>query len=499
MQNQAHPTPPTPLATPRLPGVDTGTALRRLRGNVGQYRKFLDALVSQYADTAGVLDGLLRQGDFAAAHLHIHSLKGLAAAIGADALTQAAQALEAALKARDTGNLPALLAQLDDPLTALLCAIALDPTRPAEPPAQRPVDAPASGTPREAATLLPPTVLVVDDQAENIEMLHHILERDYRVKVATHGERALAIALSDQPPDLILLDIMMPGIDGYEVCRRIKARPDRRGIPIIFVTAMEDHEDEALGLALGAEDYITKPFNPSIALARVKTHLALYDQTRELERKVQARTLELQESRLQIIQRLGRAAEFRDNETGFHVTRMSRYSQQIALAAGLSGEEAEMIRLAAPMHDIGKIGTPDAILFKPGRLDTADWIVMQQHAAIGAEIIGDHSDPLLSMARDIAATHHEKWDGSGYPLGLRGEAIPLAGRIVAIADVFDALTSSRPYKQAWPVEKARQAILEDSGYHFDPALIQAFSRALPGILEIRERYLEHNTNTADPD
>ena len=178
---------------------------------------------------------------------------------------------------------------------------------------------------------------------------------------------------------------------------------------------------------------------------------------------------------------------------------MSRYSEQLALAAGLPQDEAELIRLAAPMHDIGKIGTPDAILFKPGRLDTAEWAVMQQHAAIGAAIIGDHGDPLLAMARAIAATHHEKWDGSGYPLGLRGDAIPLAGRIVAIADVFDALTSSRPYKQAWPVERARQTIVDDSGYHFDPALIQAFVHALPAILEIRELYLEHNTNTPDPD
>ncbi len=336
----------------------------------------------------------------------------------------------------------------------------------------------------------PPTLLVVDDLAENIEMLIGILEKDYRIKVATNGEKALSIALSDQPPDLILLDIMMQGMDGYEVCRRIKAEPTRRGIPIMFVTAMEDQEDEALGLELGAEDYITKPFNPVIVQARVKTHLALYDQTRELERKVDERTRELQSTRLQIIQRLGKAAEFRDNETGFHVTRMSRYSRLIALAAGLPEGQANLVLLSSPMHDIGKIGTPDYVLLKPGKLNPEEWAIMQQHAAIGAEIIGEHDDPLLAMARSIAASHHEKWNGTGYPYGLQGEDIPLAARIVAIADVFDALTSWRPYKEAWSIERACDAILEESGRHFDPQLVAAFSNALPEILTVREQYME---------
>jgi putative two-component system response regulator len=336
------------------------------------------------------------------------------------------------------------------------------------------------------------TLLVVDDVAENIEILNDILEQSYRIKVATNGEKALSIVMSDQPPDLILLDIMMPGIDGYEVCRRIKANPARRNIPIMFVTSMEDQEDEARGLELGAEDYITKPFNPYIVMARVKTHLALYDQTRELEQKVDERTRELQNTRLQIIQRLGKAAEFRDNETGFHVSRMSRYSSLIALAAGLPAAQADLLLLAAPMHDIGKIGTPDYVLLKPGKLDPAEWAIMQQHAAIGAEILGNHDDPLLAMARAIAASHHEKWDGSGYPLGLKGNAIPLAARIVAIADVFDALTSVRPYKAAWPVERARQTIVDDAGKHFDPALIDAFVIALPEILKVKDIFVEQS-------
>ncbi len=334
------------------------------------------------------------------------------------------------------------------------------------------------------------TVLVVDDAPENIEILSEILQGQYKVKVASSGERALSIVLGDKPPDLVLLDIMMPGIDGYEVCRQIKAHPQRRAIPIMFVTSMEETEDEALGLAMGAEDYITKPFSPYIVLARVKTHLALYDQTRELERKVHERTLELQKTRMQIIHRLGRAAEFRDNETGYHVLRMSHYSRLIGLAAGMEAAQAETLVLASALHDIGKIGTPDYILLKPDKLNADEWNIMQKHAIVGAEIIGEHEDAMLSMARAIALSHHEKWDGSGYPHCLKGEAIPLVGRIVAIADVFDALTSARPYKKAWTVQAAVDAIVADAGRHFDPGLVPHFLSAIPDIVKIKALYEE---------
>ncbi|MDT8992296.1 response regulator [Curvibacter sp. APW13] len=342
------------------------------------------------------------------------------------------------------------------------------------------------------------TMLIVDDMPENIDLLRAILAPHYKVRVATGGERALKIVESDTPPDLILLDVMMPDLDGYEVCRRIKALPHRRNIPIMFVTSMETQEDEEKGLSLGAEDYITKPFRPSVVLARVRTHLALYDQTRDLERRVDVRTRELQATRLEIIRRLGRAAEFRDNETGRHVIRMSHFSRLIALAAGLDARQAELLFLAAPMHDIGKIGVPDYVLLKPGRLDTEEWRLMQQHAAIGAEILGDHPDELLQIARTVALTHHEKWDGSGYPQGLRGREIPREGHIVALADVFDALTSARPYKQAWPIERAVATIMEGAGSHFDPDLLQAFQKALPDMLAIREQYQEHSDAAAIP-
>ncbi len=340
-------------------------------------------------------------------------------------------------------------------------------------------------------------VLVVDDSPENIDLLSEILREDYRVRVATSGEKALKIVYSDEPPDLILLDIMMPGVSGLEICRRLKANPDRRRIPVIFVTAMTSIEDEKLGLEIGAVDYITKPISPPIVQARVRTHLALYDQSRELERMVRQRTQELLTTRQQIIRRLGRAAEFKDNETGNHVLRMSHYARLIALSHGLGEEAANTIFHTAPMHDIGKIGIPDAILLKPGKLDAQEWEVMYQHPVMGAEIIGKHDNELLETARIIALTHHEKWNGSGYPQGLKGEDIPLEGRIVAIADVFDALVSVRPYKKAVPLDEALQYFDNQSGQHFDPALVSAFHQALPEILKIKEIYADEHGALTD--
>jgi len=347
-------------------------------------------------------------------------------------------------------------------------------------------------------SLLPkPSILVVDDTPENIDLLSEILCGDYRVRAAISGEKALKIVYSDEPPDLILLDIMMPGLSGLEICRRIKANPDRRHIPIIFVTAMTATADEELGLATGAVDYIMKPISPPIVRARVRTHLALYDQSRELERMVRQRTHELMTTRQQIIRRLGRAAEFKDNETGNHVLRMSHYARLIAEAHGLGAETAGIIFNTAPMHDVGKIGIPDAILLKPGKLTPEEWKVMYQHPIMGAEIIGKHDTELLETARIIALSHHEKWDGSGYPQGLKGEAIPLEGRIVAIADVFDALVSVRPYKPAIGLEQALAMMDEQIGKHFDPALMAAFHRALPEILRIREIYADEHGALTD--
>ncbi|GAA3582482.1 HD-GYP domain-containing protein [Marinobacter xestospongiae] len=323
------------------------------------------------------------------------------------------------------------------------------------------------------------TLLVVDDEPTNLQVLKNILAADYRLLFARDGERALQLAASEAP-DLVLLDVMMPGLSGHDVCRRLKAEAATAAIPVIFVTALSDVEDEALGFELGAVDYLTKPVSPAIVQARVRNHLSL------------VRMEELHQTRLSIVQRLGRAAEFKDNETGLHVIRMSLFSQLIAREAGFSEDYADDLLNAAPMHDIGKIGIPDAVLLKPGRLDQDEWQIMRQHAEIGARIIGEDGSRLLRMARDIALYHHEKWDGSGYPYGLSGTDIPTEARIVALADVFDALTSERPYKKAWSIDDASALIREENGRHFDPELVEVFFRCLPQILQARAQFQEES-------
>jgi putative two-component system response regulator len=335
-----------------------------------------------------------------------------------------------------------------------------------------------------------PTILIVDDVPDNITVLTNILA-DYNLKAANNGAKALEIA-SRFKPDIILLDIMMPDMDGYAVCTRLKRDLHTKNIPVIFITAMDEETNEARGFELGAVDYITKPVSPPVVRARVKTHLNLYDQNKALEHLVLERTKALNQSRLEIIRRLGLAAEYKDNETGMHVIRMSYYCKVMAAAIGMSDEEAELILNASPMHDIGKIGIPDNILSKPGKLDAQERAIMEQHTQIGARIIGEHNTPLLDMARTVALTHHEKWDGTGYPRGIKGENIPLVGRIVAVADVFDALVSKRPYKKAWPAERAVAVIKEESGKHFDPEVVKVFLANLDEIIKLFQL-------NADPD
>ena len=320
-----------------------------------------------------------------------------------------------------------------------------------------------------------PRLLLVDDEPTNLQVLRHVLQDDYRLLFATDGARALQIA-QQQKPQLILLDVMMPGMDGYAVCAALKAQRDTAGIPVIFVTALTDTAEETRGFDAGAVDYITKPISAPVVRARVRTHLSL------------VRTEELRETRLQIVQRLGRAAEFKDNETGMHVIRMSHFAQVLALALGYSAAWADDLLNAAPMHDVGKIGIPDAILQKPGKLTAEEWDVMRGHPAIGADIIGEHPSGVLHLARTVALYHHEKWDGSGYPHGLAGEAIPAEARIVALADVFDALTARRPYKEPWPVEDTVAHLRAQAGLHFDPVMVEVFIAQLPTLLDIKNRW-----------
>lgn len=321
----------------------------------------------------------------------------------------------------------------------------------------------------------PPRLLLVDDEPTNLHVLQQILGDDYRLQFATDGAKALHW-VKLQKPDLIVLDIMMPGLSGYEVCRQLKANVETCHIPVIFISALSEVEDEAQCFEAGGVDYITKPLRAPVVRARIRTHLSLVD------------AQELRASRLHLVQCLGRAAEYKDNETGMHVLRMSHFAHALALAAGCNAAWADDLLHAAPMHDVGKIGVPDAVLTKTGPLDDEEWAAMRKHPEIGAEIIGEHHGSMLQMARVIALYHHEKWDGSGYPKGLEGEAIPLAARIVAIADVFDALTSVRPYKRAWSTDDAMDYLQTQAGHHFDPVLVPIFVALKQTLEAIRQRW-----------
>ena len=367
------------------------------------------------------------------------------------------------------------------------------------------------------------TILVVDDKPENLRVVGDLLRDTYQVRVANSGARALAVADSAPRPDLILLDVMMPEMDGYEVMRRLRSNPATADIPVIFVTALNADEDEEHGLALGAVDYVTKPIKPAILLARVRSQLELKhardrlrDQNAWLEAEIARRMRTNELIKDVTLYGLAALAEVRDNETGNHLHRTRAYIETLMAhlcahpdyAAALTPENREIIAKAAPLHDIGKVGIPDHILLKPGKLTPDEFEIMKTHARIGGDAImdavkrvvgerADHADlpsqedfTFLEVARDIATHHHERWDGSGYPDGLRGDAIPLAARLMAVADVFDALTCRRPYKAPWPLEKAVALIIDGRGSHFDPQLVDAF-------LELKERFAEISVRYAD--
>lgn len=341
-------------------------------------------------------------------------------------------------------------------------------------------------------------ILIVDDEPANLKLLDKMLvTQGYGQRILVQDPREVLDRYREAPTDLILLDINMPHLDGFQVMEQLKALDDPLLPPIVILTAQHGKDFLLRALASGARDFITKPFDRNELLMRVRNlldaqlaHRLVHDQKSVLEEMVRQRTRELNDTRLQVIRRLGRAAEFRDNETGLHIIRMSKTSALLARSIGWSDAECELMLNASPMHDIGKIGIPDNILLKPGKLEPQEWEVMKTHAAIGAELLAGDDSALLRMAKEIALAHHEKWDGSGYPNSLAGQAIPESGRIVALADVFDALTSSRPYKRAWPVDEAVAYIRDNSGKHFDPAVVAHFEICLPEILAIRDNFAE---------
>ena len=339
-------------------------------------------------------------------------------------------------------------------------------------------------------------ILIIDDEPANLKLLDRMLRNQgYEEVVLIEDPRQVLEQYQAARTDLILLDINMPYLDGYQVMDQLKNLADPLLPPIVILTAQHSQDFLLRALAGGARDFITKPFDRNELLMRVRNlldaHLAhrlVQDQKNTLEKMVQERTEELRNTRLQVVQRLGRAAEYRDEETGNHILRMSHISALLARSIGWDEDACELLLHASPMHDIGKIGIPDTILLKPGKFEPDEWAIMQTHAEIGAQLLeGDDSD-LMKQAREIALCHHEKWDGKGYPNGLAGEAIPQSARIAALADVFDALTSERPYKKAWEVEDAVNLIKDNSGSHFEPLLVDHFLDKLPEILAIRQRY-----------
>ena len=291
----------------------------------------------------------------------------------------------------------------------------------------------------------------------------------------------------------------MPGCNGFEVMEGLQRVQGDDYLPILVLSAQRDDKTRLRALESGAKDFVNKPFEATEILARIGNmlevrllHIQARDQNKTLEEKVAERTQKLEKTRMEVIHRLGRAAEFRDNETGLHVIRMSRFSQRLAQQIGLPDDECDLILNASPMHDIGKIGIPDRILLKPGKLTEAEWEIMKTHSEIGAKLLSGSESRLMQTAETIAMTHQERWDGSGYPLGLKGKEIPLVGRIIAVADVFDALTSERPYKKAWPVDDSASEIIKKSGVHFDPEIVSAFKETLPDLLVIKEAFSDSN-------
>lgn len=330
-------------------------------------------------------------------------------------------------------------------------------------------------------------VLIVDDTIANIQILNDLLKVDYTIKVATNGQQALNLAVQEPRPDIILLDIMMPGMDGYEVCEKLKSNPITKSIAVVFITAMTGEDDEAKGLDLGAVDFITKPFQPRLVRARVANHITLKKYSDNLEGLVQERTRELFLSRSVTVECLATVVETRDNETGGHVRRTQNGVEILAKKMrelfpekwNNDDETIELYRTCAPLHDVGKVGIPDRILLKPGKLDAEEFEIMKKHTTLGyqamiwAEKRMGQANSFLSLGAVVALTHHERWDGTGYPKGLVGEEIPQIGRLMAMADVYDALTSKRVYKPPMPHETAMQIILDSCGTHFDPDIVTA--------------------------
>ena len=336
-----------------------------------------------------------------------------------------------------------------------------------------------------------PRILAVDDSTDLLALMAKALGADYEVDTAADAGDAMAKAAAQPQPDLILLDIEMPDVTGFEVCRALKAEAGTADIPVIFLTGKTEAQAQLEGFELGAVDYITKPINAKVLKARCRMHLALSDRRHELERLVRERTVQLERTRAELIRRLGRAMQMHESSAvGNRVMRLANYAKLIAQAAGAKPQVCDMMLIAAPLHDVGKLGVPSEILQKKEKLSVPDWERIKRHPRLGAEIIGEQDDPILKLARQIALTHHENWDGSGYPDGLKGDAIPWSGRVMAVVDSFEAMTATQFYREPKDVEDASFEIEKLSGKRYDPKIVEAFKKALPAMQKVREAYAD---------
>lgn len=348
--------------------------------------------------------------------------------------------------------------------------------------------------------LLKSRILIIDDNPENVEMLEITLDTEgYSSVLSITDPRQAEDLYMAYRPHLVLLDINMPYLNGYQVMGQFKKIEEDNYIPVLVLTALQDNKTRLRALSEGAQDFLTKPFDKLETITRIENMLRVRllneevkNQNIILEQKVQERTLELHDTRLEIIRRLGRAAEYRDNETGAHIIRLSHMCALLGKLIGMSAQEQEFLLNTTPMHDIGKLGIPDTILLKPGKLTKEEWQIMQSHTTIGADLLGGHESQLMVSSRGIALSHHEKWDGSGYPRQLKGVEIPLESRITGLVDVYDALTSNRAYKDPYPTEKACAVIAEKRGKHLDPKLADLFLNNVDGFVEIKERYSDED-------
>lgn len=483
--------------------------LAKVGGRLESAIELLTHFVHDYSGHGALMEEALKRGEREKAHFLLRNLRAASGAVGADDLYRLAADVQEELEREE----PFRAAELSDALRAAVrkaaelrnelasqsslaagvsslrgfasAAVDIHLPSPARFDDAKVEDSRAKGGEDRQGM---PYLLAVDDSDANLKFITACLSDEYSVLQASSGEEALVAARGRPVPALILLDVTMPGIDGYEACRLLKEDPRTRSIPVIFLTSLSKEEDEERGLALGAVDYIRKPFSVPILKARVRSQLELLRYREYLETLVEERTRELRETQREVVFRLALAAEYRDNDTGSHIKRIGYYAMTLAERLGFPRHEADILYYASSMHDVGKIGIPDNILLKPGKLEPDEWAIMKDHTTIGAGLLEGHPSELLRVASRIALTHHEKWDGKGYPAGLAADAIPMEGRIVAVCDVFDALLSERPYKKPWTYDRTLDEINNLSGKHFDPSIVRAFNDAFPEFVRIKERF-----------